>query len=246
MNFQISLAGRIVEIHSLFDKIRQNCEGYLLAEPERKEADILIEIIEEDLEREQAAVRQENKKTGMNARYAPEDLEVTAAYRKIGARMPAFDTFVMHGSVISTSGKGYMITAPSGIGKTTRSRIWTECIPESFIVNGDKPLLRVTQDSVYAYGTPWCGKEGWNANTGVPLKAIFLLERSEAGNRIIEMNLADAFPQLLHQTFRPDDPDANRKTLRLLQAMAGKIKVFRFCSEPTAEAVRLAWEKAGG
>ena len=245
MNFQIGIAGRTIEIHSLFDKAGSYCKGYLIPETERKASDILIEITEADLERERAAVQLENLRTGLKVSCAPEDLEVSAAYRKIATQVTSFDTFMMHGSVISTSGNGYMITAPSGTGKTTRSRLWVKCIPDSVIVNGDKPLVRVADSGVYAYGTPWCGKEGWNVNMAVPLQAIFLLERSEEGNQMTEISFAEAFPLLLHQTFRPDDPDAKRKTLQLLRAMAGKIRVYRFCSEPTAEAVRMAWEKAG-
>ena len=103
-------------------------------------------------------------------------------------------------------------------------------------------MLRVTNSEVIAYGTPWCGKEGWNTNTAVPLRAILLLERSEQGNEISEMSFAEAFPFLLRQTFRPDGAELKRDTLRCLQAMAGKVKVYRFRSEPTAEAVRMAWE----
>ena len=171
-------------------------------------------------------------------------LETLAVYRKIASGMTAFSTFLMHGSVISAAGQGYMICAPSGIGKSTRTKLWLEEIPDSFVVNGDKPLLRVEEDRVIAFGTPWCGKEGWNRNTSVPLRAVFLLERGE--NMVREIGFAEAFPALLRQTYKPKDPDAKRETLRLLADMAGKVRVFSFRSEPTPEAVRMAWEAAGG
>ena len=51
MIFQIGLAGRTVEIHSMFDKIREYCAGYLL--PEFRHPDLRTEITEEDMEREE-------------------------------------------------------------------------------------------------------------------------------------------------------------------------------------------------
>ena len=176
--------------------------------------------------------------------HSPAYLETIGAYRKIAEVMTAYDTFVMHGSVVATAEQGYLFTAPSGTGKTTRTKLWLDNIPDSMVINGDKPLIKVADDAVYVYGTPWCGKEGWNTNTSVPLQAIFLLERSDNGNTLEEVSFAEAFPFLLRQTYRPDDPEAKRKTLQLLQKMAGKVRIYRFRSEPTAEAVRMAWEKA--
>ena len=47
-------------------------------------------------------------------------------------------------------------------------------------------------NEVIACGTPWCGKEGWNTNIMVPLRAVFLLERAEEDS-IEEISLGQAF-----------------------------------------------------
>lgn len=244
MTFQMRLAERTVEIQPLYEGIRALCQSYIL--PCQTAPDITVRITPEDIAREREAARREERKNGREADFSASYLETTAVYRQIAAAMLPYDTFLMHGVVISCQGQGYMITAPSGVGKTTRAKLWVEHIPGSFIVNGDKPLLRLEENGVRAFGTPWCGKEGWNANTSVPLRAILLLERSDDGNRVEEMGFGNGFPALLRQTYRPGDGAAKRQTLSLLQAMAGKVKLYRFCSEPTAEAVRLAWETAGG
>lgn len=244
MKFLIRLAGRTVEIHSQYDNVESFCRDYICLEHVRP--DITVTITDTDIDREGEKARQEDKKAGVTAAHSPPHLEITAVYRKIATAMTAFDTFLMHGSVISTAGQGYMICAPSGIGKTTRTRLWAENIPDSVVVNGDKPLLRVAEGTVNAYGTPWCGKECMNTDLSVPLRAIFLLERSDTGNDIREMSFSEAFPMLLRQTFRPDDIETGKQTLRLLKAMEGKVKVYRFRSEPTVEAVRLAWKTAKG
>ena len=273
MIFQVRLADRIIEIHSLYDSVYSMCRDYLkppLAEelscPTTKyaaEPSLKIEVTKEDIEREireTARVRlaemklQSNlsgaahiiKQPGEIEVYPPEVLETTAVYRKIASEILMYDTFVMHGSVVATQGAGYMFTAPSGVGKTTRTKLWLDHIPGSIVVNGDKPLLRVTEDAVYAYGTPWCGKEKWNTNTSVPLRAIFLLERVQDGenNTVTELRFSEAFPVLYRQTFRPDHPEARAKALHLLLALSNIVKIYRLRCAPTPEAVLMAWDAA--
>ena len=176
------------------------------------------------------------------------DLSIESAvlHRKIANAMVAYSTFLIHGAVVATAGNAYMLTAPSGTGKSTRTKLWLEEYSDSIIVNDDKPFIKISDDTVLACGTPWCGKEGWNTNTMVPLRAIFLLERAEEGeeNSIEEVSLGKAFPFLLQQTYRPSDPDLMRKTIQLLKALEGKVKFYKFRSAPTPEAVRLAYETA--
>ena len=233
--FRMRVARRTVEVKPMYGEARELCRDYLIL-PEGW-ADITAEIDPEDIRREEAEAARQGQGIISQAR-----LETSAVLRRIAAAMLRYDTFLMHGAVISTAGQGYMITAPSGTGKSTRARLWVDHIPDSMIVNGDKPLLRVGEDGVTAFGTPWCGKEGWNVNTSVPLRAIFILERSENGNCVERLSFGEAFPAILRQTYWPDDADERRKTLDLLQAMASSVNIYRFRSEPTPEAVRLAYE----
>ena len=77
----------------------------------------------------------------------------------------------------------------------------------------------------------------------VPLRAIFLLERSEE-NRVERMTEVQAFMKLLPQMHHPADPDLGRNMLRMLRILTEQVAVYRFRSTPTQEAVRLAWETA--
>ncbi len=239
MTFQMKLAERIVEVRPLYDEVKRLCRDYLTGKRERP--DITVTVAPEDLSNE--ADKAKRTRDGGFCDDAPY-LETLTVYRHIANAMTAYDTVLMHGTVISTKGQGYMITASSGVGKSTRAKLWVEQIPDSFIVNGDKPLLRITEDAIYAYGTPWCGKEGWNTDTSVPLRAIFFLERSD-GTDVDEISFADAFPLLLRQTYRPEGTDEKRKTLQLVGSLSGKVKFFRFRSDATKEAVLAAWEAAG-
>ena len=142
--------------------------------------------------------------------------------------------------------QAYMITAPSGTGKTTRLRFWLQQIPGSYVVNGDKPLISLRDEQVYACGTPWCGKEGLQTPVDVPLKAIFILERADEGEEttVTELRMSEAFPQLLSQTNRPADAALMVKTLHLMSAMEGKVVFFRLRSNRIPEEIRKAYEAA--
>lgn len=85
------------------------------------------------------------------------DIENEIIQKKIADVMPSFNTFLMHGSVVSLNNQAYMFTAPSGTGKTTRTRLWVDEYPSSIVINGDKPLIKVTEEDIFACGTPWCG-----------------------------------------------------------------------------------------
>lgn len=244
--FRIALANRSIEIHSIHEEIYKTCKDYLLSGQDNEETDILITLSNEDILSE----KQEsfNSRTGIQAEqsiyFKDSYFESLVGYRKICEEMPAFNTFLMHGSIIACEGWGYMFIAPSGVGKTTRTRLWLKEYPHSFVINGDKPLLKVDDDYVYAFGTPWSGKENWNTNASIRLRAIFMLERVQSGEKssIRELRLAEAFPYLMAQTYQPRNMAARRKILSLLKAVGERVRVYNFRSECNGEAIRLAYE----
>ena len=240
MTVRIRLAEIVIEIRCMYGDVPRMCRDYALPEGCADGTDIRIGTAPADVEKE----RERALRMYRGGAFTDGYLESAAVLRAVAEAMPAYDTFLMHGSVIASGGQGYMICAPSGVGKSTRTKLWLDCVPGSFVVNGDKPLLRVGVDAVTAYGTPWCGKEGWNRNTGVPLAAIYLLERGE--NDVREIGMAEALPTLLRQTYRAASAETRRKTLRLIEGLAGKVRLFRFASTPDEAAVRMALRAAGG
>ena len=244
--FTIKIAERIIKIQSVFTSLQMYCQNYLVNSDDLK-PDISIVVREED-------VLEEAKKYRYSESFVEKELDTSylqyiesiVAYRLIVEALLSYDVLLLHGSVISTKGAGYIFTAPSGVGKTLRTRLWLDLYPSSFVVNGDKPLIRITDSHAIAYGTPWCGKEGMNTNTKVPLRAIFLLERANEyeDTAVEEVSLRKAIPFLLQQIYMPKDAKLMRKTLSLLESIDGKVRVFKFRSTPSEKSVRLAYEAA--
>ena len=242
--FKIEIAGKKIEVECKYRIVLRFCRKYLAS---FDKPDFVVRAsLEELVAGRMPIVNSMSQFEGVAFRFADEFTEPYVIYRKIAEKMISYNTFLIHGSVVAKDGYAYMFTAPSGVGKTTRTRIWLDIYPDSIVINGDKPLIKINETQAIACGTPWCGKEGWNTNTMMPLRAIFLLERARDGEEssIEEVNIGKAFPFLLQQTYRPKDSNLMRATLLLLKALEGKVKIYRFRSTPTAESIQLAYETA--
>lgn len=235
--FTISLAGIAVGIQSLYDEVYRMCLPYLCDRPE--DFCVRVEPWDIDFEREKSAreaAREGRVWMGATDAY----LETLAVYRKIAVEMLRYDTFVMHGSAVCAGGEAYLFTAPSGVGKTTHTRLWLRHIPGTFVVNGDKPLIRLQGDRALVCGTPWAGKEAMQANAVVPLRAVCQLIRGEE-NRVVQASYRDIYPILLQQCYRPSDVAQMQKTMRLVKRMGECVGLYRLQCNMDPEAALTAY-----
>ena len=236
------LAGKNIEVECKNRREYAKCKPYLCA---FETPDIVVRASQEEIKARQA------KSEIMIGRPITDvdeidGIESQIIYEKIVEQLIRYDIFLMHGSVVALDDNAYMFTAPSGTGKTTRTQLWLQEYPSSIIVNGDKPLIRIAENEVLACGTPWCGKEGWNTNVMIPLRAVFLLERVSDSEQsaIEEISFKSALPILLGQTYCPAGLNKVSTLIRLLKSLDTKVRFFRFRSAPTAESIRLAYETA--
>lgn len=249
MELQIKIADIVVKIHSSYNLLKmmeETLPNYVISATNPETPAVDITITELDLLKENDKLQ--NKADTENEMYRyndPKYLIPQCTIAKIADVFCSHDIILLHGAVVATGGQAYMFIAPSGVGKTTRARLWVKEIPNSVIINGDKPFIRISNSTAYAYGTPWCGKEGENINTKRPLRAIFLLERAETDKDcfIKEVSFSEAFLELLEQTYLPDNKDALQQTISLLNKLKEHVRIFRFRSTPTKAAIHMAWEK---
>lgn len=239
MPFQIRVVEKNIEIAvNYYGKVYKQCKDYLI---ETKNPDIVLWVSESEVDNEIERLRYLDDNGVM--RYpdiSRGEVVSTAVCRRLAEAFLPYDIYLMHGSVVSDGRYAYMFSAPSGTGKTARTLFFLEKIPNSFVVNGDKPFLKIEKGRVLACGSPWCGKEGLNTNTMQPLRAIFLLERADE-TEVTELSFLDALPKLLEQTYFPSDSVLAVKTLGLLKQLEGKVKFYRFQSSYDAESVFQAW-----
>ena len=105
-------------------------------------------------------------------------------------------TMLMHASVIRHQGKGYLMTAPSGTGKSTHTRLWYDNIPGCDLMNDDNPVVRVVDDEAIVYGSPWSGKTPCYRNIQAPVGGIVRIQQRPE-NTIRKLSSLEAFSNLL-------------------------------------------------
>ncbi|MBE6680010.1 MAG: hypothetical protein E7598_05770 [Ruminococcaceae bacterium] len=167
----------------------------------------------------------------------------TAAYRKICAEVLQRDAFLMHGCLIEYKNKGYLFTANSGTGKTTHVMQWKKAFGEESvkIINGDKPIIRFIDGKVYAYGTPWNGKEHYGTNGKVELSAIAFLKRSPT-NSACKISLENALPLIFSQIMITDSADLARQ-MELVNTLGEKVSMYEVNCNISAEAAEIAYRE---
>ena len=237
------IAGMMIGITSIYWDVHEMCKAYAAEGP----VDFEVCIAQADIAYERDRSRRENALEGLPVREYPDwYLETLAVYRKVAERMLQQDTLLFHGSAIAVDGEAVLFTAKSGTGKSTHTRLWRETFGRrAFMVNDDKPLLRVQQDGVLVCGTPWDGKHRLSTNCEVPLKAICILQRGET-NEIRKITAKEALPMLMQQSFHPTAPAARVKQLQVLNALAQKVQFYCLRCNMEPEAVQVAYEAMFG
>ena len=183
---------------------------------------------------------------GEPCNYSDAYLEALALYRKIAEKMIEYGVLLFHGSAISLDGECYLFTAKSGTGKSTHTRLWREAFGErAVMVNDDKPLLKITDDGVTVFGTPWNGKHRLGKNISVPLRALCILERGEK-NSIEKTEGTSEFAKIFSQTYRSESPILLGKTLALVDKLLHLVPVFRLACNMEPDAARVSYNGMKG
>jgi len=242
-NFKIRLADKIIEISAIHKYIADYCKEYISTGI----SDFSVQVTQSDIDFEREKSKQEDIKENISIRHFSDDyLETLAVYRKIADEMLEYNTILFHGSVVSVDNIGYLFTAKSGTGKSTHTSLWRELFKErAIMVNDDKPLLRVTENGVTAYGTPWNGKHRLSTNMGVPLNAICVLERSDE-NHIEKVTAESVYNMLVQQVYRPQNPQKLLKTLQLIDVMADNVNFYRLGCNMDISAAEIAYNGMKG
>ena len=213
--FNIKIADFIIGIDNKFEFVKNQCSGYIV--DDNIETDFNVSVSEDEIKHEKEVSQQE---------FSEGYLESVCMYRNIAYTLPKYDAFLFHAAVISVDGEAYAFTAKSGVGKSTHIRLWQKLLGDKIkIINGDKPILREQNVRVYAYGTPWCGKEGYNINDKAPLKAICFLERGEV-DEIAPLPKSAAAGKIVHQIIVPKSSEDIVKVLDMLDSALKKVDVW--------------------
>ena len=231
------MAEKNIQVNNKYDYIKDYCKNYIV---NNAAPDFIVQVSDDEI----LAEKSEEYSSTMGY------LETLAVYRKICERLVDDNIILVHSSVLMVDGQAVMFLAPSGTGKSTHSRLWRQVYGERVtMINDDKPLVSVRTDNngthLTVYGTPWCGKHGIETNTSAPVKAIFILKRSET-NYTKKLSPKEAFPYIYRQIYHPNDEMLMKKILPLMLTFAQNVDIYELGCNMEEEAAKVAYRAAFG
>ena len=131
---------------------------------------------------------------------------------------------LMHSAAVAYRGQGILFCGVPGAGKSTQARLW-ERVCGAEAINNDQPCIVYEDGKALVSGTPWSGKEPCYKNLCVPVRAVVLVDKSDA-DRIEPVPPAEAYGLLrMHEYVVPVQPE--------IEAMYNAaVPVFRqFCTK---------------
>lgn len=160
-----------------------------------------------------------------------------------------WDCCIFHSVAFVYRGYAFLLTAPSGVGKTTQYFNWQRLHPgEIEIICGDMPVLERRDDgSVWVHSTSWCGKESiGRKGLCAELAGIVLLEQG-AENRLSPLPPRDAiFPFFRQFMVLPETDEQIFALTRLMNTMLNKTPLWKLINigdDESTELIRDAFNK---
>ena len=230
----IELAGICIGIRPLSEDFGKFCAGYM----SEGEPEFVIEVTAGDIEEENERAIDYMGRSDTPAL----ELEKLFVYREIAERIPKYNTFLMHAAAIRVDENAFLLAGPSGAGKTTHARLWKKVFQDRmYMINDDKPLIRVRDDEIRVFGSPWCGKERWQNNISAPLQAVIFVNQAEE-NSITKMEDGEAWGALMNQVYRSRDAANMQKTLNFLDRVISMADIYSLYCNRDTDAVMTAYE----
>ena len=144
----------------------------------------------------------------------------------------------LHGVTLQCGGQTVILSAPSGTGKTTLSRLLEEHAGAR-VINGDFALLSISEEGVMFEPTPFCGTSGICRNERLKVDRIVFLSQSPV-NRWQELNGRQAGLCLANNTFQAMfDSRLQQHILSNAMRILSLVRASAFAFAPVKEAAQL-------
>lgn len=232
MNLAIKLAGVRLRMQLRFPQTARAFQGY---------------IVEENCEGWD--IRAEDRDTELfplicpEGRLTPVNEEYILMARASSFLLPR-RRVMFHGVSFVWREKAWILTALSGMGKTTQLRHWQRLFPgEIQIINGDKSVLSWEDDcSFRVWPSPWTGKEGDAGTLDAPLGGIVLLRQADH-NAIRRIEPKESVMEIFQQFLILDeDPADLRRAGAMEDALLRQTPVWLLENLGDEESARLTHE----
>lgn len=152
-----------------------------------------------------------------------------------------FKGILLHSSCIAVDDRAYAFSADSGTGKSTHTQLWLKHFGDrAYMINDDKPAIRLINNKVYACGTPWSGKYDYSSPKVVELAGICFLERSE-DNWIKKADTGRAVFNIFSQTVRKLNADKMNSLFDVLEQIFANVELYELGCNISEEAMMTSY-----
>lgn len=143
----------------------------------------------------------------------------------------------VHGcGIIDQESGGHLFIGHSGAGKSTTTRLWeTFASPE--ILSDDRIILRLQDDELWMYGTPWHGEAEFASPRKAKLDRILILQQGRR-NQIRALSKSHAAGEVFARCFPPfHSPRGIAGTLEFIKRAVDVVPCYEFQFVPDRSAV---------
>ena len=177
-----------------------------------------------------------------NPHLSHDDCEYLSTGADFYRKLTEFNGMMLHASCVVVDNRAYLFSAPCGTGKSTHVSLWLELFGDrAYVLNDDKPAIRVLDDDIFVYGTPWSGKNDYSRNERVPLGGIAFVRRAEE-NSIRPMETDKAVYAMLDQTARSIASGRMIACLDTINCIIETGRVWELFCNMDISAARLSYE----
>lgn len=146
-----------------------------------------------------------------------------------------------HGVLLEEGGRGIILSAPSGVGKSTQARLWRDH-KNALILNGDRSCCYLSEGQWRGFGTPWCGTSGEYINRQVPIRALVVLEQGYV-NQVTHLKGSQLLHRLMPNVLLPQfDADLTAMAADLLSRFVQDFPVLLLSCTPDTRAVDVLYD----
>lgn len=225
------IAGLRVEIRNEKGRTEKQAKPYLSANQDKQDIDIVIDV---DEKRVLSAMKE-------HPELVQDDWEYMLTGSDFYTELIRYNGILLHSSCVVVNDRAYAFSADSGTGKSTHTQLWLEHFGDrAYILNDDKPAIRLIDGKVYACGTPWSGKYDYSTPRNVELAGICFLERSD-NNWIKTADTGKAVFNIFSQTVRKLNRDKMDNLFDVLEQLFAKVPLFEMGCNISDDAVVMSY-----
>lgn len=213
MKFRLNLAGALVDVTTQYDEYYPYFSPYL--EKNTGTSPLIPPCLTND--RDVPSVRISPQRLQKTASiYQPDAPAYYVEYCElcpaISSAITVFDRIVFHAVSFIWKDRAWLITAPSGTGKSTHYCLWKLLCPDEIqIINGDKPIVYIENDEAFVTSSPWTGKENMSQRLTAKLGGIIVLEQSDS-NEITRLTVHESAGKVFSQFLFDCNTEQEAKT----------------------------------